>query len=266
MSNEFHTIRGECTSIIPSGPGYESTSWTNRACASVGFVPGQTTVDGSHFIDLSYGYSRNHLWRVCLFCRPFNAHFELVSQNLGILIAFFIGFTLLLLFFTEKNTGVRADVTRVLYNRRSLEESKRQDGQGEPSSSSPIDKHTPTIKSSNRGIAPPVSEILTFEDINYTVRLKDGEPKHLLSHVSGYVAPGKLTALMGESGAGKVLLHNALLSLHLIFHAQTTLLNVLADRVETGVVDGNRRINGGKLPADFQAQTCVESFQPACHS
>ena len=32
----------------------------------------------------------------------------------------------------------------------------------------------------------------------------DGSSKTLLKDVSGYVAPRKLTALMGESGAGKV--------------------------------------------------------------
>ncbi len=64
----------------------------------------------------------------------------------------------------------------------------------------------------------------------------------LLSNVSGYVAPGKLTALMGESGAGK-----------------TTLLNVLAQRTDTGVVTGDRLVNGKPLPADFQSQSYVSS-------
>lgn len=34
--------------------------------------------------------------------------------------------------------------------------------------------------------------------------LADGTQRRLLDDVSGFVAPGKLTALMGESGAGKV--------------------------------------------------------------
>jgi ABC-type multidrug transport system ATPase subunit len=43
---------------------------------------------------------------------------------------------------------------------------------------------------------------------------------------------------MGESGAGK-----------------TTLLNALADRFRTGVITGDRLVNGSVLPADFASQT-----------
>ncbi|KXN93194.1 Brefeldin A resistance protein [Leucoagaricus sp. SymC.cos] len=56
---------------------------------------------------------------------------------------------------------------------------------------------------------------------------------------------------MGESGAGK-----------------TTLLNVLAQRTTTGVVSGDRFVNGHPLPIDFQAQTgyCqqMDTHMPEC--
>lgn len=51
--------------------------------------------------------------------------------------------------------------------------------------------------------------------------------------------------VMGESGAGK-----------------TTLLNVLAQRQSTGVVTGDRLVNGSPLPADFQAQTYAAFSYP----
>jgi len=42
----------------------------------------------------------------------------------------------------------------------------------------------------------------TWQHIQYVVPVSDSE-RRLLDDVSGYVAPGRLTALMGESGAGK---------------------------------------------------------------
>jgi ATP-binding cassette subfamily G (WHITE) protein 2 (SNQ2) len=84
------------------------------------------------------------------------------------------------------------------------------------------------------------TDIFSWQHINYTVPISGHEERKLLSDVSGYVAPGKLTALMGESGAGK-----------------TTLLNVLAERVNVGVVTGDKFVNGQGLPKDFQSQTYV---------
>lgn len=48
------------------------------------------------------------------------------------------------------------------------------------------------------------NDVFTWSDVNYTIRTADGEEKRLLDNVSGFVAPGKLTALMGESGAGEI--------------------------------------------------------------
>ena len=51
---------------------------------------------------------------------------------------------------------------------------------------------------------PAMTDVFSWQHLRYTVPIGHGETRQLLDDVSGYVAPGKLTALMGESGAGKV--------------------------------------------------------------
>lgn len=53
-------------------------------------------------------------------------------------------------------------------------------------------------------VAPVMTDVFSWQHLEYTVPLADGTQRRLLDDVSGFVAPGKLTALMGESGAGKV--------------------------------------------------------------
>ena len=50
---------------------------------------------------------------------------------------------------------------------------------------------------------PKMTKTFSWRHLNYAVSVS-GERRLLLNDVSGFVAPGKLTALMGESGAGKV--------------------------------------------------------------
>lgn len=62
--NEFHTINATCSTLVPSGPGYENVSQVNQVCASVGAQPGQSYVEGNLFANLSFGYYYSNLWRV----------------------------------------------------------------------------------------------------------------------------------------------------------------------------------------------------------
>lgn len=51
---------------------------------------------------------------------------------------------------------------------------------------------------------PPMTNTFTWQNLNYVISVGGGHRQKLLDDVSGFVSPGKLTALMGESGAGKV--------------------------------------------------------------
>jgi ATP-binding cassette subfamily G (WHITE) protein 2 (PDR) len=84
---------------------------------------------------------------------------------------------------------------------------------------------------------PPQKDLFTWKDVVYDIQIK-GEQRRLLDHVSGWVKPGTLTALMGVSGAGK-----------------TTLLDVLAQRTSMGIITGDMFVNGQPLDMSFQRKT-----------
>ena len=67
---------------------------------------------------------------------------------------------------------------------------------------------------------------LSWYKLSYSVRSINNYVK-ILSELSGHVEPGQMLAIMGPSGGGK-----------------TTLLNLLADRVSSGVMEGQILVNG----------------------
>ncbi|THU82570.1 hypothetical protein K435DRAFT_446226 [Dendrothele bispora CBS 962.96] len=230
MTNEFRTLNGTCDSLIPSGPGYENVTLINQVCTMVGSEPGNPNVDGRRFVALSYEYSYSNTWR-----------------NFGILVAFALGFIALCLLFTELNTRTSSNTSVVLFLRSKAKNAIRpkSSSSDEEKGSAAIavveevsrEKETKAKATEELAKDLATTDVFSWQNICYTVPVKDGE-RRLLNNVSGFVAPGKLTALMGESGAGK-----------------TTLLNVLAQRVSTGVVTGDKFVNGQPLPRDFQSQT-----------
>lgn len=173
-------------------------------------------------MELSYGYSYSNLWR-----------------NFGIVCAFAVAFISVLLAFTEWNTASALEVGSTMFVR-----SKK--GKGAVVEAVVADKPVDEEKSSGSGGATPATvtatatgspvtrsttaqerelqekalknleatpDLFSWQDLVYTVPVGKGETRRLLDQVSGYVSPGKLTALMGESGAGKVSFGVHLLSL-----------------------------------------------------
>lgn len=64
MSNEFRTLQGACSTLVPQGPGYENVTIANQVCTTVGSLPQQAFVDGNRFLSLSYGFAWSNTWRV----------------------------------------------------------------------------------------------------------------------------------------------------------------------------------------------------------
>ncbi|MCO5551376.1 hypothetical protein L7F22_004878 [Adiantum nelumboides] len=77
------------------------------------------------------------------------------------------------------------------------------------------------------------SIFLTWKDLSVKVPAGGGrshvQPRYLLQNVSGYAEPGSLLAIMGPSGCGK-----------------TTLLNALAGRLETSMIDSGEILANGR--------------------
>lgn len=228
--NEFHGLNAGCAQIVPSGPGYENVTIANQVCTTVGSVPGQATVNGMSYVEGSFGYLYSHLWR-----------------NFGIVCAFGIGFISILLWLSEYNLSLAGDSSVTLFKRGSKvnigqpKTTVDEEKVGVSSSDGASTRHAAEGVATETGKAlekaPAEQNTFSFENLTYVVPVHGGHRK-LLDNVSGYVAPGKLTALMGESGAGK-----------------TTLLNVLSERTSGGVVTGERLMNGQALPIDFRSQT-----------
>jgi ATP-binding cassette, subfamily G (WHITE), member 2, PDR len=206
MANEFSNQNVPCAALIPP---YPNVGIQNQVCLVtgnyismkvliLGAIPGQTTVSGARWLELSYGYSANHIWR-----------------NLGIIIAFFIFFTATFLIAIEYKSppDSRGEVLVFPLGKEPEHEQGPAvvDQETGPNESSGVENVVATrtitggnVEAMKKDLHAP-QDIFTWRNVCCDVRIKT-ETRRLLSNVSGYVKPGTLTALMGESGAGKTTL------------------------------------------------------------
>jgi ATP-binding cassette subfamily G (WHITE) protein 2 (PDR) len=219
VANEFHNRQFTCSSIIPSYSPLQGDSWI---CSVVGAVAGQQTVSGDAFIATQYQYYYSHVWR-----------------NLGILFAFLVVFMALYFIAVELNSSTSSTAEVLVFQRGHVPAYLQKDGKDSKSDEESTAVADPKAGSDGAGVGAVEAQkdIFTWRDVVYDIEIK-GEPRRLLDHVSGFVKPGTLTALMGVSGAGK-----------------TTLLDVLAQRTSMGVITGDMLVNGKSLDASFQRKT-----------
>ena len=238
VSNEFYNLDIQCVPpyLVPQGPGATAEY---QGCAIQGSQPGQIVVPGADYIQVAYTYSRSHLWR-----------------NFGFICAFFVFFVCLTAVGMEIQKPNKGGGAVTVYKRgqvpksvekaletgdepNDLEKQKSATGDAIGLDEAKKVERDSSASESDEPITGVAKNETTFcwKEINYTVPYQGGERK-LLQNVSGYVRPGKLTALMGASGAGK-----------------STLLNTLAQRINFGVVTGDFLVDGRPLPKSFQRST-----------
>ena len=143
---------------------------------------------------------------------------------------------------TEFNSSTSSTAEVLIFRRGHVPKAMQQDGKSAAGLVEDIDTrqaiaHDEKVGRAQTNVMTPQKDLFTWKDVTYDIKTK-GEPRRLLDHVSGWVKPGTLTALMGVSGAGK-----------------TTLLDVLAQRASVGVITGDMLVNGKALDASFQRKT-----------
>ncbi|KAK9319147.1 ABC-2 type transporter-domain-containing protein [Lipomyces orientalis] len=220
LVNEVHGQYYACATLVPPyGTG------DNVQCAVAGAQRGATTVLGDDWVQSSYGYSYSHIWR-----------------NLGFIFAFMIFFYIVYLAATEFISGSASKAEFLVFRRGHVPNYMQQipdeerNGDASATLMAVATKEAAEFEEAVDAI-PPQKDLFTWRNMVYDITIM-GEPRRLLDHVSGWVKPGTLTALMGVSGAGK-----------------TTLLDVLAQRTTMGVITGDMLVNGKPFDASFQRKT-----------
>lgn len=225
LVNEVHGRTFPCSNLVPSYPNMTPNTFI---CSTPGSVLGQTFVSGDAWVQSAYNYRYSHIWR-----------------NLGIIIAFLVFFLFAYLLITEFNSATSSSAEFLIFRRRHVPtymlEAARGKGKSDETGAAVVSGEIQPDQEKGQddavNVIPPQKHIFTWRDVVYDIPVKEGQ-RRLLDHVSGWVKPGTLTALMGVSGAGK-----------------TTLLDVLAQRVSIGIVTGDMLVNGKPLDPSFQRKT-----------
>ncbi|ODV87461.1 hypothetical protein CANARDRAFT_5996 [[Candida] arabinofermentans NRRL YB-2248] len=220
MGSEFHGRVMKCSNMIPSGPGYESVSLVNQICELSGAKMGEAFVTGDDYILRKFDFYWHNVWKYW-----------------GINVCYTAGFIAINVFLSEFVKNVESGGDLLLFKRGCMPDaSGDEDWDGKVATR---EEMMTALNGPNADLPAIIAkaDVFTWQHLDYIIPY-EGAKRQLLCDIQGYVTPGTMTALMGESGAGK-----------------TTLLNVLAQRIDFGVITGDMFVNGRPLDSSFKRRT-----------
>ena len=222
MINEFHNRDFDCSRFVPD---YPDATGDNRICTGVGSVAGATSTSGDAYINSAYQYYAEHKWR-----------------NLGIIIAFIVGFCAFYIVAAELVSEKKSKGEVLVFRRGHIPAAMKEADKGAADDEEAGERRGSVIKQvhTQEDVSAMIqrqTSIFSWRNVCYDIKIK-GENRRILDHVDGWVKPGTLTALMGVSGAGK-----------------TTLLDALATRTTMGVISGEMLVDGRQRDQSFQRKT-----------
>ena len=99
IASELNDLNLQCVppQLAPHGQGYEGTS---QGCAIAGAQPGSTTISGTSYAEIAFGFSISHVWR-----------------NYGIILALGVFFLTLCIIQTERLPAAGSNKAILLYKR-----------------------------------------------------------------------------------------------------------------------------------------------------